>query len=125
MFTLGGKPKSPRYGGCLACFPQCRLSLVSTLQPLALQDAEGLKEEDFRKRRPSPKFSSLKSLETYVMNLQREGVRANVIAAGVLYGQGEAALHGVFKVGVRTPPSLHYYLPLTTAAASIYPCYCY
>ena len=39
----------------------------------------------------------MKTLETHALSLQRDGLRVHVVAAGVLYGDGEQALAPVFK----------------------------
>ena len=42
----------------------------------------------------------VKALESHVLGLTREGLRAHVVATGILYGRGESHLHALMKVCV-------------------------
>ncbi len=63
-----------------------------------LPDDAPFTEAMYKRRRAAPAFADVKVLESHVMALARDGVRAHVLAAGVLYGLGESVLHPLFKV---------------------------
>jgi adenylate kinase len=54
-------------------------------------------EADYKKRKPSHRYADIKTAETAVMRMKREGLRTVVVGAGVMYGGGEHALHPLFK----------------------------
>ncbi len=55
-------------------------------------------EANHKKRKPTPRFASVKTLETHISSLARDGVRTHVLGSGILYGNGEADLHAMFRV---------------------------
>lgn len=54
-------------------------------------------EADFVTRQSSNEYTSIREAEELVLNFKRENVKTYVIAAGVLYGKGEAILNNHFK----------------------------
>ena len=54
-------------------------------------------EQDFVTRQSSNEYASIREAEELVLNFKRENVKTYVIAAGVLYGKGEAILNNHFK----------------------------
>ncbi len=62
-----------------------------------MQSGGDITEARWRKRRPAPERQALKTIETHVTSLAREGVRVHIVAAGVLYGEGEETLAPLFK----------------------------
>ena len=48
-------------------------------------------------RKSSEEYASIRDAEDLVLNFKRENVKTYVIAAGVLYGKGEAILNSHFK----------------------------
>ena len=72
-------------------------------------------EANHKKRKPTPRFASVKTLETHISSLARDGVRTHVLGSGILYGNGEADLHAMFRVCVAC--ALAFY-------ASVYLCMC-
>ena len=60
-------------------------------------------ESSHKRRKPTPRYTAVKTLETHVLSLAREGLRAHIVGAGVLYGGGESDLHFLFRV--RAGPS--------------------
>jgi hypothetical protein len=48
-------------------------------------------------RQSSQDYASVREAEELVLNFRRENVKTYVIAAGVLYGKGEAILNDHFK----------------------------
>ena len=56
-----------------------------------------LKEANFQQRKAPASLAGLKALETAVLGLAREGVTVRVVAAGVVYGEGEEALLPLFR----------------------------
>ena len=62
-------------------------------------------------RTPSEKYEDLKNLENLIVNIgsNKENVNMYVIAAGMLYGQGENLLHHHFRAAwLETPEQLPY-----------------
>jgi len=60
-------------------------------------------------RVPSEEYQELKEIEDAVLNFKREEVKTYVIAAGVLYGKGEAILNQhLKKAWLQDPPKLPY-----------------
>lgn len=82
-----------------------------------------LTEGDYERRVPAPKFEQWKAMEDLVMNSfnqQGSNVRAFVLAAGILYGQGEDTFnkcfedaflckqqHKIIAPGTNTIPTVH------------------
>lgn len=84
-----------------ACIIVQQLRVVKGLGSclLAIQaEGEKLSENSYKSRKPSPKYADYRSVESYIMNLAREGVQSCVVATGILYGGGEDMLHSIFKV---------------------------
>lgn len=54
-------------------------------------------EADYKMRMSSEEYASIREAEELVLNFKRENVKTYVIAAGVLYGKGEAILNSHFK----------------------------
>ena len=55
-------------------------------------------EGSHKRRKPTPRYTPIKTLETHVLSLAREGVRVHIVPAGILYGGGEQDLHFLFRV---------------------------
>jgi len=62
-----------------------------------MQSGGDVTEARWRKRRPAPERQALKTIETHVTSLAKEGTRVHIVAAGVLYGEGEESLAPLFK----------------------------
>jgi adenylate kinase len=54
-------------------------------------------ESDFAMRQSSKEYFSVREAEDLVLNFKRDNVKTYVIAAGILYGKGEAILNDHFK----------------------------
>jgi len=54
-------------------------------------------EQDFEMRRASDEYACIREAEEYVLSFKRENIKTYVIAAGLLYGKGEAILNSHFK----------------------------
>lgn len=54
-------------------------------------------EDDYKGRQASQEFGIIKEVEDLVLLAQRAGIKTYVIAAGVLYGKGEAIFNSHFK----------------------------
>lgn len=54
-------------------------------------------EQDYMMRRASEEYACIREAEEMVLNFKKEGVKTFVIAAGLLYGKGEAILNSHFK----------------------------
>jgi len=78
-----------------------RAPCVTVLCVLVRQaEDEKLSEDNYKRRKPSPKYADQRAVESYIMNLAREGVQSTVVAAGIMYGAGEDMLHSIVKVRV-------------------------
>jgi len=65
-----------------------------------------LTDADLDRRIPSPAFESWKYLETLVLSLSsKEKLRPHVIAAGILYGNGETVFNEYFQAAWLTQPT--------------------
>jgi hypothetical protein len=60
-------------------------------------------EGSHKRRKPTPRYTPTKTLETHVLSLARDGVRVQIVAAGIQYGGGENDLHFLFRVRSRLP----------------------
>jgi adenylate kinase len=77
-----------------------KVVLISTLMTWALTPASGqLTGDDFRKRRPHPRFKMHYETELKVMRLCRENplIDLYILSCGILYGCGEELLFPLFK----------------------------
>lgn len=54
-------------------------------------------ETDYQMRRASDEYACIREAEELVLNFKKENVKTYVIAAGLLYGKGEAILNSHFK----------------------------
>lgn len=64
-----------------------------------------LGDEDLIRRIPAPAFESWKYIEELALSLQsKEKVRTHVVAAGILYGNGETTFNELFKAGWLSQP---------------------
>lgn len=54
-------------------------------------------EADYESRRASEEYAAIREAEELVLQFKRENIKTYVIAAGVLYGKGEAILNSHFK----------------------------
>lgn len=54
-------------------------------------------EADYNMRQCSEEYASIREAEDLVLQFKRDNVKTYVIAAGVLYGKGEAILNSHFK----------------------------
>jgi len=54
-------------------------------------------EDDYKGRKASQEYGIIKEVEDLVLLAQRAGIKTYVIAAGVLYGKGEAIFNSHFK----------------------------
>ena len=63
-----------------------------------------LREDNFTSRKPTPGFSHMKSVESQVLSLRSDTTRVTVVAAGVLYGNGEGPMHSIFKAAWSCAP---------------------
>ena len=63
-----------------------------------------LREDAFTSRKPTPGFTHMKAVESQVLSLRSETTSVTVLAAGVLYGNGEGPLHSIFKAAWSCAP---------------------
>lgn len=64
-------------------------------------------EQDYQMRRASEEYACIREAEELVLNFKKENVKCYVIAAGMLYGKGEAILNTHFKQAwLQDPPRL-------------------
>ena len=63
-----------------------------------------LNEGNFTSRKPGPGYSHMKAVESQVMSLQSGSTRVTVVAAGILYGNGEGPLHSLFEAAWKCAP---------------------
>uniref|UniRef100_A0A7S2FPT0 Adenylate kinase 7 n=1 Tax=Haptolina brevifila TaxID=156173 RepID=A0A7S2FPT0_9EUKA len=77
--------------------------------PDADEPEKPITEADYKKRRPHSSYKELLALEKLVTKSKREGLRAHVVAAGLLYGAEEDIFHDLFKAAWSNKP-----LPLLT-----------
>ena len=54
-------------------------------------------EDDYKTRQASEDYAIIKEVEDLVLKANRAGIKTYVIAAGVLYGKGEAIFNSHFK----------------------------
>ena len=54
-------------------------------------------EADYQMRMSSEEYAAIREAEDLVLNFKKENIKTYVIAAGVLYGKGEAILNSHFK----------------------------
>ena len=54
-------------------------------------------EADYKDRQASDEYACIREAEEMVLNFKKEGVKTYVLAAGLLYGKGEAILNSHFK----------------------------
>lgn len=80
-------------------------------------DEAPLHERDYLHRRPAPGFVDFKTLEAQVLSMASEQLRTYVVAAGLLYGQGEQLLRSFFKVRPCAGSRAHAGLWLTLTCA--------
>jgi adenylate kinase len=73
------------------------VSTVMTWDQSRKTKRRGLKEADYKLRKPSLQYANTKVLETLVLNAESDNVRSLVVAPGVLFGRGEDELHELFK----------------------------
>ena len=62
-------------------------------------------EQDYEMRRASEEYACIREAEELVLNFKKEGVKTYVIAAGLLYGKGEAILNSHFKQACLQEPA--------------------
>lgn len=61
------------------------------------RDGGDFSESSFKRRKPTPRFSDTKTLESHILSLSRDSLRAHVVGCGIFYGSGEQDLHFLFK----------------------------
>ena len=54
-------------------------------------------EADYEMRRASAEYACIREAEEMVLSFKKDNVKTFVIAAGLLYGKGEAILNSHFK----------------------------
>lgn len=74
------------------------VSTVLTWNQTQKSSKKSNKESLYRNRRCSPRYKAVRALEGLVLSAARDGVLTSlVVAAGVLYGNGEQDLHHLFR----------------------------
>ena len=85
--------------------PLLVIALSSYLSSAAPTTARRVvKEGGYQQRKAPPSCGWLKTLETAVLGLAREEVTVRVVAAGVVYGEGEEALLPLFRAAWLSEP---------------------
>eukprot|EP00948_MAST-09A_sp_MAST-9A-sp1_P003546 g3546.t1 len=63
------------------------------------EEFQGFSEKDYRSRVPPAHLLELKSIESQALSARSESLRVVVVAAGSIYGKGEADFHYIFRKG--------------------------